>query len=66
MIWKNIIFWDKTPCNPLKVKQVNQLEGRKQAVLASYFHAGDLFGLFFNPEDGGGMFLRNVGWISRD
>jgi hypothetical protein len=23
-----------------------------------------LFGLFFDPEDGGDMFLRNVGWLS--
>jgi hypothetical protein len=23
-------------------------------------HAGFLFGLFFNPEDGGDIFLRNV------
>jgi hypothetical protein len=28
---------------------------------ASYlFHTGFLFGLFFNPEDGGDMFLQNV------
>jgi hypothetical protein len=25
-----------------------------------------LFGLFFDPEDGGDMFFRNVGWISTD
>jgi hypothetical protein len=24
-------------------------------------HAGFLFGLFFDPEDGGDMFFRNVG-----
>jgi hypothetical protein len=30
--------------------------------LAFYLlHAGSLLGLFFNPEDGGGMILRNVG-----
>jgi hypothetical protein len=23
-------------------------------------------GLFFDPEDGGDMFLRNVGWLSTD
>jgi hypothetical protein len=26
------------------------------ALLANCFHAGFLFGLFFDPEDGGGMF----------
>jgi hypothetical protein len=25
------------------------------------FHPGFLLGLFFGPEDGGDMFLRNVG-----
>jgi hypothetical protein len=40
---KNTIFWDITPCSPLKVNAVISL------------------GLFFYPEDGGDMFLRNVG-----
>jgi hypothetical protein len=32
-----------------------------QALLATYFHVGFLLGLFFDPEDRGDMFLRNVG-----
>jgi hypothetical protein len=28
---------------------------------ATSFHAGFLLGLFFGPEDGGDMFIRNVG-----
>jgi hypothetical protein len=28
--------------------------------------AGFLPGLFFDPEDGGYMFLQNVGWLSTD
>jgi hypothetical protein len=27
---------------------------------ATCLHAGFLFGLFFDPEDGGDMFLRNI------
>jgi hypothetical protein len=30
------------------------------AELATCFHGGFLLGLFFNPEDGGDIFLRNV------
>jgi hypothetical protein len=35
-------------------------------LLASCFHASFLRYLFFDPEDGGDMFLRNVGWHSTD
>jgi hypothetical protein len=41
----------------LKKKKETSME----ALLATYFHAGFLLGLFFDPEDGGDMFLRNVG-----
>jgi hypothetical protein len=34
--------------------------------IASWFHAAFLFGLFFDPEDGEDIFLRNVGWLSMD
>jgi hypothetical protein len=30
------------------------------------FHAAFLLGLFLHPEDGGDMFLQNVGWLSTD
>jgi hypothetical protein len=30
------------------------------ALPATCFHAGFLLGLFFDPEDGGDIFLRNV------
>jgi hypothetical protein len=31
------------------------------ALFSTCFHAGFLLVLFFYPEDGGNMFLRNVG-----
>jgi hypothetical protein len=37
-----------------------------EVLLATCFQAGFLLGLSFDPEDGGDMFLRNVGWLSRD
>jgi hypothetical protein len=36
--------------------------GRQQA--CSLVHAGFLFRLFFDPEDGDDVFLRNIGWHS--
>jgi hypothetical protein len=46
------IFWDITPCSPLKVNRT---------LFATCFQAVFLLGLFFDPEDKGDMFLRNVG-----
>jgi hypothetical protein len=34
--------------------------------LATCSHAGFWLSLFFDPEDGGDTFLRNVGWLSTD
>jgi hypothetical protein len=42
VVMKSTVFWDMTPCSPLKLSDI-------------------LFGLFFDPEDRGDMFLRNVG-----
>jgi hypothetical protein len=35
-------------------------------VLATCFHAGFLLGLFFDPEDGGNIFLLNVSSLTTD
>jgi hypothetical protein len=34
---------------------------KSRALLAICVHAGFLLGISFDPEDGGDMFLRNVG-----
>jgi hypothetical protein len=71
VIMKNTVLWDITPCSPLKVnwrfggtchlhlqgrritRARNQRDSRWEAEL-------------FDPEDGGDMFLWNVGWLSAD
>jgi hypothetical protein len=70
-----VIFWDITPCSPLKVNRrfggtcrlhlqgriISQARNQQESRSARY-----LLRLFFDPEDGGDMFLRNVGWRSTD
>jgi hypothetical protein len=36
------------------------------ALPATRFQSGFFLGLFLDPENGGDMFLRNVGWLSAD
>jgi hypothetical protein len=55
VVMKSTIFWDITPCSPLKVNR------RFEALFATCFHTGLLLCLFFEPEDRGNIFLRNVG-----
>jgi hypothetical protein len=65
VVMNSTIFWDITPCSPLRVNRrfggTYGLHLQSRALLATFFHAGFLLGLFFDPEDGGDMFLRNVG-----
>jgi hypothetical protein len=53
VVMKNSLFWDIKLCSPLKFNQ---------EPASSCF----LLGLFFDPENGWDMFLRNVGWLSTD
>jgi hypothetical protein len=48
--------WEVT-CSLLFLSYV----GKPIALFATCFHAGYLFALFFDPEDGGDMFIRHVG-----
>jgi hypothetical protein len=59
VIIKSINFWDITPCSPLSV---NRRFGGTYRQLSRWF----LVQLIFYPEDGGDMFIRNVGWHSTD
>jgi hypothetical protein len=67
VIMKSIIFWDITPYSTLSVNRCFggtyrlHLQG-----IVTCFHTGFLFSLFFDHEDRGDMFLRNVGWHSMD
>jgi hypothetical protein len=73
---KSYFFWNKTPCSPLEInrnfggtssmpnKPGKKREASKQSLML--VHAGFLLGLFFDHEDGGAMFVRNVGLFSTD
>jgi hypothetical protein len=54
VVMKSSIFWDITPCSPLNV--IPGFGGT-----CHLLQAGFLLGLSFSPEDGGDMFLPNVG-----
>jgi hypothetical protein len=53
---KSIIFWDVTPCSLLGCN--------RKVDSPAYLLV--LVEIFFDPEDGGDMLLRNVGSISTD
>jgi hypothetical protein len=69
VVMKRSVFWDIISCSPLKVNRcfggtcrlnLRHDTGSRQD------YAGFVRSLFFDPEDGGGMFLRNVSWLSTD
>jgi hypothetical protein len=58
VLMKSTIFWDMTPCSPLKVNR------RFYTLLGTSFHAGILLDLF-DLEKGGDIFLQNVDGVIR-
>jgi hypothetical protein len=65
-ILKSYIFWNITPCNPLKINQhfrrtflslqygtIRQARNQHETPISAGF-------FLFDPEDGGDMLLRNV------
>jgi hypothetical protein len=65
---KNAVLRGATPCRLLKVDlrfgvtYLRRLQGRREAALFPIcFHFGSFLLLFFDPDDGSDMFLRNVG-----
>jgi hypothetical protein len=72
VVMKSTIFWDITPCSPLSVNRRfegtyrHHLQGRKISWARNQRESRWQAELCFDPEDGGDIFLRNVGWPSRD
>jgi hypothetical protein len=59
------VFCDMTPCSPSKI---NRHFRRKISLLSAWhlLYVTLFFGLFFDPGDGGAMFLWDVSWLSTD
>jgi hypothetical protein len=68
VIMKSSIFWDITLCSPLKDNRCFggtcrlHLQGRRKSHERNRREASSKQ----SPEDGGDMFLRNIGWLSTD
>jgi hypothetical protein len=68
MVMKSSVFWDKTPCSPLKLNRRfggisparNQRENRWEAEPTAF----KLVSWFFHPEDGTLQCIRNIGYES--
>jgi hypothetical protein len=64
VVMNGSVFLDTMLCSPLKANlRTGQAGSQPEAGSERYGclpHAGLLLGLFFNPENGGDMFLQNV------
>jgi hypothetical protein len=51
-----------------RVEKISHGRNQRESTFcfATCFHAGFFHGLFFDPEDGGDIFLLNVGWLATD
>jgi hypothetical protein len=73
VLMKISIFWDITPCIPLQSQPTfrrnmsllssgpKNKPGKEPVELSTCFLSAFLLDLFTDPEDGGDIFLRNVG-----
>jgi hypothetical protein len=74
VVIKSFVFWDTMPCSLFESQlmfQRNTLHpssesmnkpSKKPGSRACYLlHADFLLGLFLDPQDGGNMFLQNIG-----
>jgi hypothetical protein len=68
VVMKSIIFWDVTPCSPLTFcfLYISGFPARSLFCLPPAYLLVLAEIIFFDPEDGGDMFLRNVGCNSTD
>jgi hypothetical protein len=79
VVMKSSVFWGETPYSLLKVngsfgrtcrlhlqsRRISLTRNQHDASRTA-LRAGLLLGLFFDPEDEGNIFLRNVGLLSTD
>jgi hypothetical protein len=81
VVLKSSVFRDEISCSLLKAnlcfggkirlhlqaRKISQARNQREGSYACHLlHAGFFLRLFFDPEDGGDMFLRNVRWLSTD
>jgi hypothetical protein len=63
MVMKSSIFWDITPLTGhlhFQGRRISQGRNQREASSKLLYY----FGLFFDPEDGGNLFLWKVHWLS--
>jgi hypothetical protein len=54
---KNSVLWDIRKCSPLKI--IRWFGGTCPSA-CELLHAGLLLDIFFDPADGGNIFVRNI------